>query len=114
MNLFEAIPPSLPEELVETLAHSAAVRIERIVSRGHASPDDFWYDQDRDEFVALLSGSARLQIDGESAERLLKPGDWLVILKRQRHRVAWTDPDEDSVWLAVYFGSPEKNGVRGA
>ncbi|MEM7013355.1 MAG: hypothetical protein AAF585_17940, partial [Verrucomicrobiota bacterium] len=90
MNLFENIPQQLPEELMETLAETDAVRVERIVSRGHASPDDFWYDQERDEFVALLSGSAGLRIEGEADLRVLKPGDWLVIPAHQRHRVEWT------------------------
>ena len=43
-NLFDSIPADLPEELVEVLAegNGAAVRIERIVSRGHASPPGDW------------------------------------------------------------------------
>ena len=103
MNLFDSIPQQLPAELLETLAESDAVRVERIVSRGHGSPDDFWYDQERDEFVALLSGAAGLRIEGEPEERVLKPGDWLVISAHQRHRVEWTADDTDTVWLAVHF-----------
>ena len=44
-NLFAGIPPDLPQERIDELAASANVRIERIVSRTHASPDGFWYDQ---------------------------------------------------------------------
>ena len=40
-NLFSALPSSMPEEIVETLAGGKHVRIERIVSTGHASPDGF-------------------------------------------------------------------------
>lgn len=105
MNLFADIPQQLPDELMETLAESGAVRVERIVSRGHASPDDFWYDQERDEFVVLLSGSAGLRIEGEPEARILKPGDWLVIPAHQRHRVEWTAADEDTVWLALHYDS---------
>ena len=105
MNLFADIPQQLPDELMETLAESGAVRVERIVSRGHASPDDFWYDQERDEFVVLLSGSAGLRIEGEPEARILKPGDWLEIPAHQRHRVEWTAADEDTVWLALHYDS---------
>lgn len=100
-----AAPPELPAELVETLARVRGVRIERIVSRGHASPEGFWYDQGEDEWVAVLSGRARLGF--ESGERRdLGPGDWLWLPAGLRHRVEWTDPDVDTVWLAVYIGGP--------
>jgi cupin 2 domain-containing protein len=96
------IPDELPQELFETLAHSDAVRIERIVSRGHATPEDEWYDQERHEFVLLVQGAARLAwADGR--ETALAPGDWLNIPAHEKHRVAWTDPDQDSIWLAVHY-----------
>src|SRR6478752_7531392 len=101
-NVFAAIPPALPVELVEVLAASAAVRVERIVSRGHASPDGFWYDQDRDEFVLLVAGAARLRFEGEPDPVVLSPADHLTIPARRRHRVEWTTPDGPTVWLAVH------------
>lgn len=89
-------------ELFETLARTDAVHIERIVSRGHATPHGEWYDQDRPEFVLLVQGAARLAFaDGREVE--LAPGDWLNIPARQKHRVAWTDPDRETVWLAVHY-----------
>ncbi len=39
-NLFADLPTDLPEELVEVLTENKHVRIERIISTGHASPDD--------------------------------------------------------------------------
>lgn len=102
-NLFAAIPATLPEELVQVLSSSAALRIERIVSRGHNSPPDFWYDQKWAEFVVLLSGAARLEFADGTPPRDLQPGDWLEIAARRRHRVAWSDPDCDTVWLAVHY-----------
>lgn len=102
-NLFSGIPSSLPEELVETLKATDAVRIERIVSLGHTSPEAFWYDQDTDEFVVLLKGAARLQFENESVE--MKPGDYVEIPSRRKHRVEWTTPDEPTVWLAVHYKS---------
>jgi cupin 2 domain-containing protein len=101
-NLFLDIPDNLPAELFDTLVESAAVRIERIVSRGHATPQDTWYDEDRHEWVLLLRGAARLAFaDGRELE--LVPGDWLEIPAHQQHRVAWTDPAQDTVWLAVHY-----------
>lgn len=107
VNLFDKIPPALPEELVETLCHSKGLRVERIVSRGHASPPGFWYDQERDEFVLLLSGRARLEFDGSRPAVELAPGDWLVISAHERHRVSWTDRHQPTVWLAVHYLSLE-------
>lgn len=101
-NLFAHIPRDLPEELCETLARSDAVRIERIVSRGHASPEDFWYDQEQDEWVLLVQGAARLAFtDGDEVR--LGSGDWLLIPAHRKHRVAWTDPEAETVWLAVHY-----------
>lgn len=102
-NIFEGVPRALPAELVETLLKGRNLRIERIVSRGHASPPDFWYDQEEGEWVILLSGSARLTVEGIPEPISLKPGDYLNLPAHQRHRLDWTDPAEDTVWLAVYY-----------
>lgn len=102
-NLGEAIPADLPEEFSEILARGKNVRIERIVSRGHASEPGFWYDQDEDEFVLVVSGKARLEFAEKQETMSLGPGDWLVIPAHCRHRVAWTDPEQDTVWLAVFL-----------
>jgi len=37
-NILGNIPENLPEELIEIMAESREVRVERIVSRGHSSP----------------------------------------------------------------------------
>ena len=43
-NLFADLPAHLPAELATTLLEADDVRVERIVSHGHASPEGFWYD----------------------------------------------------------------------
>ena len=43
-NLFSPLPTQLPEEVSQMLVNSASVRIERVVSHGHASPVGFWYE----------------------------------------------------------------------
>lgn len=102
-NLRNGIPVRLPAELTEVLAENRQARIERIVSRGHSSPPGFWYDQDRSEFVLLLEGEAAIIFAGEDEPVRLGAGDYLTIPPRRRHRVEWTDPDRETIWLAVYF-----------
>ena len=105
-NLYKNIQKELPKELVTVLAESENVRIERIVSDGHGSPDGFWYDQDENEWVLLVSGSAVLSIEKEPGiEQIeLKPGDHLLIQPHQRHRVESTSQTEKTIWLAIFFG----------
>ena len=105
-NLFTNLPANLPNELFTTLLDADDLRIERIVSHGHASPEGFWYDQDEHEWVILLKGAARLSIEGRAKE--LKPGDFINIPAHQKHRVDWTTPDEPTVWLAVFYGKANK------
>ena len=101
-NIFEAIPEELPEELFESLVDNGAVRIERIVSRGHASPPSGWYDQAQNEWVIVLKGRAVIAFEqGETVT--LKAGDFLAIPARSRHRVEWTSQDGDTIWLAVHY-----------
>lgn len=100
-NLLSSIPASLPDELTQTLVQAKHVRVERIVSLGHASPKGFWYDQEENEFVLLVQGAARLRFEDEQVE--MKPGDWLNIPAHRKHRVEWTTPDEKTIWLAVFY-----------
>jgi len=101
-TLFADLPTDLPEELVEALAETKHVRIERIVSTGHASPDGFWYDQNEAEWVIILKGEAKLLFDGDDEPFHLRPGDYINIPAHRKHRVEWTTPDEPTVWLAVF------------
>ncbi|MSR30940.1 MAG: cupin domain-containing protein [Gemmataceae bacterium] len=101
-NLFTDLPPNLPDELITTLLEAADVRIERIVSHGHASPADFWYDQPQHEWVIVLKGAARLQFEDGMVE--MKPGDFVNIPAFKKHRVEWTTPYEPTVWLGVRYG----------
>lgn len=101
-NLFSGLPVGrLPEELFEDIVSRPGLRIERIVSTGQAGTD--WYDQAHGEWVILLAGSAGLEIEGEAAIRTLAPGDWINLPPHCRHRVAWTDGEEVTVWLAVHY-----------
>jgi cupin 2 domain-containing protein len=102
-NLFANLPSTSPAELFTTLLESPGVRIERIISYGQASPEGFWYDQDQDEWVIVLQGAARLEFEDRTVE--MNRGDHLHIRAREKHRVAWTTPDEPTIWLAVHFSN---------
>jgi cupin 2 domain-containing protein len=104
-NLFDDVPRALPAERVDVLLETPAVRVERIVSLGHATPPGQWYDQARDEWVVVLRGRARVRIEGEAEDRALGVGDHLLLRAHVRHRVDWTDPAGPTVWLAVFFES---------
>jgi cupin 2 domain-containing protein len=102
-HLFAEVPGELADEQITALLEAPNVRIERIVSRGQASPPGFWYDQDWAEWVIVLAGSAGLLLAGEATPMALEPGDWIHIPAHQKHRVEWTDPENATVWLAVHW-----------
>lgn len=104
-NLFSDLPEAAADEQFEQLYTTENFLIERIVSHGHTTPPDTWYNQKRDEWVFLLSGGARLTFpDAEPCT--LCPGDHVSLPAGMRHRVDWTEPDVDSVWLALHYTSP--------
>lgn len=101
-NIFASLPQNLDTEVFEDIAHSQSVRIERILSKGHSSPETGWYDQDEHEWVMVLEGSAVLEFeDGVRCD--LSVGDYVNIPAHTKHKVAWTDPDKVTVWLAVFY-----------
>jgi len=102
-NLFDDPPAELPEELFQPLLEGGSFRAERIVSLGHASPPGFWYDQDDHEWVIVLQGRAAVEIEGQPEAIELRRGSYLNIPAHARHRVAWTDPNERTVWLAIHY-----------
>lgn len=99
MNLF-SIPQRKDDEFCETIAYGHNCRIERIVSQGHRSPDDFWYDQSEDELVYLLSGNAIL--DFQNCCVFLTAGDTIFIPAHKKHRVDQTSSMPPCVWLCVF------------
>jgi len=101
-NIYAAVPAVLKQEVIEQLTGDAAVKIERIISRGHSSPASGWYDQEQHEWVIVLRGEARLSFaDGTCVQ--LRPGDYLDLPAHWKHRVDWTTPDGETIWLAVHY-----------
>jgi cupin 2 domain-containing protein len=102
-NLFLNLPDAVKSEQFESLLNISGCRIERIVSQGQSSPAGFWYQQDWDEWVLLLSGNAVLRFDGQEPPQPLQTGDCLLIPARMRHRIEFTDSEQPTIWLAVHF-----------
>ena len=100
-NIFSNIPSDLSKELFEDILKTDCFKMERIISNEHSSPEGFWYDQDQDEWVIVLKGSAALLFKGESQSIELSAGDYILIKAHQHHRVEWTA--KDTVWLAILF-----------
>ena len=101
-NIFDAIPEILGTEVFEQLTGSEDVRIERIISKGHTSPDSGWHDQNKNEWVIVLRGSAILSFENEPSIKL-KAGDFVNIAAHKKHKVEWTEPDIETIWLAVHY-----------
>lgn len=97
---FFDIHPDKEKEITDVLYESPHTRIERIVSCGQSSPDGFWYDQDEDEWLVVLSGRAVVAF--EEQDTLLETGDTLLIPAHTRHRVKETSDQPPCVWLCVF------------
>jgi len=107
-NIFADMPRDLTDELFETLLQTSGFRIERIVSKGHCSPIGFWYDQDDHEWVILLKGKAVLRFENDDESITLESGDYIHIDRRLRHRVEWTDPEQETIWLVIHYQDKNK------
>ena len=93
----------MPEELFEKILDQESVTLERIVSRAHATPAGEWYDQEKNEWVILLKGSACLRLADRDELIVLAPGDYVFLPARLKHRVEWTAPEMETIWLALHY-----------
>ncbi len=92
-SLLANLPADLSQEFFKEIINTGHIRIEQIVSKGHTSPEQGWYDQDENEWVVVLKGSGELTFDsGEKVK--LTAGDYINIEAHKKHRVNRTDPDE--------------------
>ena len=102
-NIFSSIPQPIADEIFETIVQAQHITIEKIISQGHSSPQDFWYDQQQNEWVIVLTGQAKLKFAEHDELVEMKPGDHINIPAHYKHRVEWTDPNEETIWLAVHY-----------
>lgn len=99
-NLLQNIPTS-DDEIFETILQNKSVKIERIISSGQTTPENFWYDQEEDEFVLVVQGEAKIAF--EDREIVLKVGDYVNIPAHTKHKVTYTSKDEETIWLAIFY-----------
>ena len=102
-NIYGQIPRELHNELFEEIVRWGSFKLQRIVSKGHSTPENEWCDQDENEWVILLKGSAGIRIEGEAEAVILRPGDHLRLPARLKHRVEWTDAKTETVWLVLHY-----------
>jgi len=102
-NLFHLTSKKQSEEAIELLLQTKNVRIERIVSSGQSSPEDYWYDQSESEWVVVLAGSGTLELKDPDEIVQLGIGEYIYIPAHRQHRVKSTSKDTETIWLAVFF-----------
>ena len=100
-NIFEEIIIDKNEEKFFEIFKNETIKVEKIVSNGQKSPDNFWYEQEESEFILLLDGFAILEFEDRIIE--LKKGDCLNIKAMEKHRVKFTSLDEPTIWFAVFY-----------
>jgi cupin 2 domain-containing protein len=104
-NIYADIAAVAGNETFLNLLQTSALRIERIISTGQATPSGEWLDQDRAEWVMVLRGSAALRFEGEDAPCVMQPGNFVSIPAHTKHRVEWTAKDEPTIWLAIHYAA---------
>lgn len=102
VNIFDNIKPFSENEIFEDLFKSEKLKVERIISYPDSIPENKWYDQEKDEWVILLKGSATLQFENEELVKLI-PGDYIFIPSHTKHKVNEVCKNEPTVWLAMHF-----------
>ncbi len=102
-NLLKNIPTEIPDEITDIIVKKETLRIERIVSKGHQSPEDFWYDQSEHEWVMILKGKATLLFKEGNQSHPMQEGDYINIPAHTLHRVESTSPSEETIWLAIFY-----------
>ncbi len=101
-NIFASLPNEISDELFETIVTGKNIKIERIISQGHSSPPTGWYDQSEHEWVIVLKGAATIEVEHQALVHLVA-GTYFNIPAHTKHKVAWTDPDTPTVWLAIHY-----------
>ena len=99
VHLAWASTSPVPEGSINALVQVGEVVIEQILSGVLDEPID--YNQDHDEWVVLLEGSAELEVNGERL--LLEQGDWVLLPRRTPHRLIRNT--QGTNWLAVHVTS---------
>ncbi len=101
-GILKSVDEKLKEEYFEEIIQSENFKLERIISECHRSPENFWYDQDKNEFVLLLKGSAEILFEDNTLIKM-KEGDYIIIPAHLKHRVEKTDELQKTFWLTLFY-----------
>lgn len=102
MNIFDNIKINKKSEDFFELLRNETIKIERIVSNGQVSPENFWYKQDENEFIVVLEGNAIIEFKNKKIVKL-KKGDCLNIDAFLEHKINYTSVTGPTVWLAIFY-----------
>jgi len=101
-NIYENIPKDIPSEIFEDIITKENLKIQRIISKGHVTPKSQWYNQTQDEWVLILKGEAILSFQTRDDVKL-SLGDYFNIPAHTKHKVSWTTPNTETIWLAIHY-----------
>jgi cupin 2 domain-containing protein len=101
-SLLNNLPVDMTDESFEDIVQSGSVRIERIVSQGHTSPEQGWYDQEENEWVMVVKGVGEITFD-DGTVISLHEGEHVTIPANTKHKVSHTPIDQQTIWLAVFY-----------
>jgi len=101
-NLFNVSVVKPNKERFFPLINGESFLSEKIISNGFKSPQSEWMSSNTKEWVVLIKGRARLEIeDGEVLN--LKAGDYFLIPGKTKHRLLFTSKKPYCYWLAIHF-----------
>lgn len=97
--------------LVETLAESEVIKVERVVARGQTSEVNSFCPQEVADFLILLKGDLDLEYKdvGEVVE--LRAGDAITTQPGEENRVERTSSEQETVWVKLSFAGKNRPGI---
>lgn len=102
MNLFDIDGiRTKSKEFSETILEGKDIRIERIVTIEPYEEPGEWYDQELDEWVVLLQGSAEIEYKSDKNKELQR-GDSTFIPAHKIHRIKQSSRSQKCIWLAIH------------
>ena len=101
-NIYAKIPSNIPKELTAILSKTKNIKIEKIISKGHITEQNKWYNQSKNEFVLILQGAGKILFEDKKIITL-KKGDYIIIPKKTKHKVVYTSKNPKTIWLAVFY-----------
>lgn len=101
-NYFSGFLKSHSKENYYDLLKNKKFVLEKIVSKGYATPRNVWLLEDKNEFVLLLKGTAELLFENGVTTKL-KEGDYFIIPSGIKHKVIKTSKKPLCYWLTLHY-----------